>query len=99
MASTLTETNGHIAPQVDLTSTSPTTTGTGEVDKDLKPKPVMFSPAAKAKFKAAAKRAGLSQLEAAELAAELLDRVSRDEKPETQAERRARLASKVGGKS
>lgn len=97
MGTTLEQTNGHRG-EVDLTPTAATGVGEGEVDKSSKPKPVFFSPQARAKFVNAAKRAGLSQLEAAELAAELLDRVTQDEAPETPAQRRARLADKVGGK-
>lgn len=102
MSTTLEQTNGHgKGGEVDLHPSSPaaTTAGTGggEVDKSSKPKPVFFSPSAREKFVRAAKRAGLTQLDAAELAAELLDKVTEGEEPESPTDRRARLARKVGG--
>lgn len=57
---------------------------------------IQFRPEAKEKFVKAAKRAGLLMIDAADLAAELLERATAGEKSETPAERIQRLAGRVG---
>ncbi len=81
---------------VDLhpASRSPEQEGQGASNEPTKP--VQFRLTAREQFVRAARRSKLSLKDAADLAAELLDRATQDERPETPAERKARLADKVG---
>lgn len=97
MPSTLEDTNGHSRVDVDLHPTSPVADGEG-ADEGDPTKPIHFRLPARRQFVEAARRAKMSLKDAADLAAELLDRVTQDERPESPAERKARLANKVAGK-
>lgn len=86
----------HRGEVVDLHPTSPSPEPEGQGASNEPTKPVQFRLTARAQFVTAAKRAKLSLKDAADLAAELLDRATQDEHPETAADRKARLANKVG---
>jgi hypothetical protein len=97
-STTLEEVNGHGRGEVDLHSTSPSPDSAGAGSSDEVTKPIHFRLPARRQFVAAAGRAKMSLKDAADLAAELLDRATQDERPETPAEKKARLANKVSSK-
>jgi hypothetical protein len=99
VGTTLEQTNGHGGEVGDYpTYTSGVPTGTGGGVSEEPTKPVPFRLPAREKFTQAARRAKMSMKDAADLAADLLDAVTQDEKPETPAERKARLLKKAMGK-
>jgi hypothetical protein len=98
MSTALGETNGNSRGEVDLHSTSPSPDSAGSGSSDEVTKPVQFRLPARRQFVESAKRAKMSLKDAADLAAELLDRATQDERPETAADKKARLANKVSSK-